>query len=326
MFTKGHAASLVELASHQWGLVTSRQARVAASVSPQQLKRMTDSGVLERLHHGLYRLARLPHDEHLDKRLAWIALDPERVVWERLDQDVPTGVLSHRTAAEVHQLGDLDADVVELTATRRIRLSLPDVIVHRSHLTRDDWQIVNELPVTTPIRTISDLAAAATDVGHLASVVRDALTRSLVTTEAVASILAPHAFDYGHRALDGQEFLDALIEQAGVPATLLALADIARKRPLAGAVSPTVEQLSAQIARSVATAAAPQLEQINAELVRTMTPAMKALVESAAVRNALAQSFASVPNSDALIAATEAQSVDPAVIEAVARAIAAVNR
>ena len=41
--------------------------------------------------------------------------------------------------------------------------------------------------------------------------------------------LAPHAFDYGHRALDGQGFLAVLIAQAGVPATTLALADLARK-------------------------------------------------------------------------------------------------
>ncbi|UOT07806.1 hypothetical protein MPY17_32265 [Rhodococcus opacus] len=37
----------------------------------------------------------------------------------------PDRGLSHRTAAGLHGLGDLDADVVELTATRWIRLSLP---------------------------------------------------------------------------------------------------------------------------------------------------------------------------------------------------------
>lgn len=184
------------------------------------------------------------------------------MVWERLDQDVPTGVLSHRTAAKMHRLGDLDADVVELTATRRIRLSLPDVTVHRGHLSRADWQIVDQLPVTTPVRTIGDLAAAATDAGHLASVVRDALTHNLATVEGVASVLAPHAFDYGHRPHGGQEFLDALIEHAGVSVTTLAVADMARKRS-ALQVDSSRYSTEDSVVRTLA-ALVPQMEQIIA--------------------------------------------------------------
>ncbi|MQY18205.1 type IV toxin-antitoxin system AbiEi family antitoxin domain-containing protein [Nocardia macrotermitis] len=230
MDSDSRAEIVIDLAAEQSGLVTSRQARAAASVTPQQLKRMVDSGQLQRLHHGIYRLAHIPHDEHLEKRLAWIALDQEHVTWERLDQDVPTGVLSHRTAAEMHHLGDLDADEVELTAPRRIRLTLPDVVVHRGNLSRDDWQTIDGLPVTTPIRTIGDLAAASTDSGHLATVVREALTHDLVTTDGVASVLAPYAFEYGHRPLGGKVFLDALIEEAGVPATTLEVAAIASRQ------------------------------------------------------------------------------------------------
>ncbi|GGL05076.1 hypothetical protein [Nocardia jinanensis] len=73
-------------------------------------------------------------------RVAWFAVDPATVAWQRLQQEMPTGVVSHRTAASLHELGDLDADVVELTATRRIRLSLPDVTIHRGSLSREDWQ------------------------------------------------------------------------------------------------------------------------------------------------------------------------------------------
>ncbi|MGQ4619250.1 type IV toxin-antitoxin system AbiEi family antitoxin domain-containing protein [Nocardia sp. R7R-8] len=258
-------AELISLAAEQRGLVTSRQAREVASVTPQQLKRLTDSGVLERLHHGLYRLSRVPHDEHLEMRVAWLALNPGLVAWQRLEQDVPTGVLSHRTAAALHRLGDLDADVVELTATRRIRLSLPDITVHRGQLTRDDWQIVDELPVTTPTRTISDLAAAALDSGHLASIVRDALTRNLTTIEEVVAVLAPHAFGYGHRALDGHGFLDALIVQAGVPVNTLAMADIARRHSEA----PAFE--------SILRAAVAQLRKIDPDTSRSLRQAAESL-------------------------------------------------
>lgn len=191
---------------------------------------MADSGVLERVHHGVYRVARFPHDEHQDLRVAWLALDPERVAWERLDDDVPTGVASHRTAAALHGLGDLDADVTELTAVRRIRLSLPDVEVRRGHLTRQDWQVVDGLPVTTPLRTIADLAAVGIDRGHLAGIVRDAVAREAVGIGAVVEVLAEHAFAYGFRAFDGKGMLDSLVEEAGVPENARVLAEITQRQ------------------------------------------------------------------------------------------------
>lgn len=258
MSDDGPDVRITGLASEQWGLVTSRQARIAADVTPQQLKRMADTGYLERLHHGIYRLARLPHDEYHHERVAWLALDPARLMWERLDDDVPTGVLSHRTAARMHQLGDLDADTVEITALRRHRLSIPDITIRRGSLNRDDWQVIEGLPVTTAVRTIADLATAGTDSGHLATVVRDALTRDLASVNGAASALAPHAFSYGHRVLDGQGFLDALIQEAGVPSSTLAMADIARR-----AASPDLymSEHMKEIARSITSKVAysPQL-------------------------------------------------------------------
>ncbi|MFD7011700.1 type IV toxin-antitoxin system AbiEi family antitoxin domain-containing protein [Rhodococcus jostii] len=279
MRSDSRAAQVVALAAEQGGVVTSRQARAVTSVSVQQLKRMVDSGVLERLHHGLYRLARMPEDVHLDERVAWLALDPDAVVWERLDQPVPTGVLSYRTAAGLHGLGDLDADVVELTAIRRIRLSLPAVVVHRGVLSREDWQLVDGLPVTTPARTIADLAAAGTDAGHLALVVRDALTRGLVTVEEVVAVLSPYAFEYGHRALDGQGFLEVLIAQAGVPATTLAVADLVRKNTTTAAGA------------TAATAVAADAAQLGVAAL------MKAVTESPQARDALMRSLAALGQS-----------------------------
>lgn len=305
-------------------MVTSRQARTAASVTPQQLKRMADAGHLERLHHGIYRLARFPHDEHLDERVAWLALDPTRVMWERLDDDVPTGVLSHRTAARLHQLGDLDADTVEITALRRHRLSIPDVALYRGPLARDDWQVIDALPVTTPVRTIADLAAAGTDSGHLASVVRDALARDLASIEDTTAALAPHAFAYGHRALDGPGFLAALIEEAGVPATTLALADITRRLP--GAVAPFRPDLIRAIAADLA---ALRFAELTAELARLSSPTMDDIAESPAASSALTQALASateikeivrvlhqLPQPNSVHDVLAAAGTDPASIEA----------
>lgn len=230
MTEESRAAQVVSLAADQWGLVTSRQAAAVVGVPAKELKRMADSGILERVHHGIYRVARFPYDERQEIRVAWLALDPAHVAWERLDEEVPTGVLSHRTAAVVHSLGDVDADVVEFTTLRRIRLSLPAVEIKRGRLGRDDWQVVDGLPVTIPLRTISDLAAAGLDAGHLGGVVRDALVRSLVGPDQIVAVLAEHAFDYGYRPFDGRGLLDVLIEQAGVPESAVFLAEIAVRR------------------------------------------------------------------------------------------------
>lgn len=289
--------ALVGLAAEQDGLVTSRQARSQVGTTPQDLKRLADSGVLERLHHGIYRLTRLPNDEHLNERLAWMALDQSTVNWERLDQAVPTGVLSHRTAARLLHLGDLDADEVELSTTRRIRLTIPGVVTHRAELERHDWQVVDRLPVTTALRTIRDLAAAALDAGHLASIVRDALIRDLSTVDEVTETLSPFAFSYGHRALDGQGFLNALIAEAGVSTTALAMADIVRRQsavPIsqwastAQGLNPMIsEQLTRQITQ-LSTASARALRD---EMSGVQLPSMPDVKFTAADNARLSEAF-----------------------------------
>ncbi|MFH5208083.1 type IV toxin-antitoxin system AbiEi family antitoxin domain-containing protein [Antrihabitans spumae] len=214
---------VAELSAEQWGIVTTGQAR-RAGVSAQQIKRLTDRGILDRLHYGIYRMTRLPHDQHLPVRVAWIALDPETPAWHRLEQDLPTGVVSHRSAAVLHGLGDIDADVVELTAVRRIRLSLPDLRIHTAALDRRDWVVVDGIPTTTAVRTIDDLAAAHIDSGHLAGVVRDAVEHGLASIGEVQQVLRPHAFSYEHALNDGKGFLRALIAEAGVSQDLVELA------------------------------------------------------------------------------------------------------
>ncbi|MFF0547205.1 type IV toxin-antitoxin system AbiEi family antitoxin domain-containing protein [Nocardia thailandica] len=238
MSNHSRAASLISLASEQWGLVTSRQAGAYVGASPQQLKKLADSGMLERVRHGMYRVARFPYDQHQDLRVAWMALDPDRLIWQRLDDQVPTGVVSHRSAALVHGLGDVDADQVELTCQRRVRLNLPDAVIHRGHITRDDWVVVDGLAVTTPLRTIADLAESGIDAGHLAGIVRDTLARGLATSHRVTEVLAEHAFSYGYTPFDGQGFLDALIETAGVPESAVSLAQIANQQAVASATDP----------------------------------------------------------------------------------------
>lgn len=236
--------AVAEFGAEQWGLITSAQAR-QLGVTAVQMKRLADRGALERIHHGIYRMARLPYDPRLEVRTAWIALDPRTPAWERLSQQVPEGVVSYRSAAQLHDLGSLDADQTEFTCPRRIRLSLPDVKVHIGTIETGDWTVVDGLPVTTPLRTIADLAAEGIDGEHLADIVRDALARDHVSAAELRDTLGPFAFDYAHVLGDGSSFLDSLIARAGISENTIDLAEAymrqhrhgdASERSMSGAV------------------------------------------------------------------------------------------
>ncbi len=199
----------------------------SVGVSRQQMTRMATARIIERLRQGLYLVDQASSDLHRELRSVWLLLDPARFAWDRLDDEVPTGVVSHRSAAHLHNLGDLDADVSELTTVRRVRLRFPNVRLRTAPLTREDWTVVNDLPVTTPLRTVADLASEGTDSGHLAGVLRDAVVGEKVTLAEAEESLGPFAASYGHQPGDGLGFATNLIEIAGVPRSSTELTQIA---------------------------------------------------------------------------------------------------
>jgi predicted transcriptional regulator of viral defense system len=220
-------AAVASIADEQWGLVTTAQAR-AAGVSPQSMARLANEGVLERVAHGVYRVvgAGSPLD---DLRAAWLALAPEQRATDRLRE--PDAVLSHRSAARYHQLGDLDADRFEFTVAARRQSKRPDVRFHRETLAPGEWQITTGLPVTTIVKTISDLAKTRTDGGHLAGVVRDAIAVASVTAEEISSALDPYAHHYGEQLGHGRALLGRLLDEAGIPKATQQAAQLTAPRP-----------------------------------------------------------------------------------------------
>lgn len=216
---------LADIATSQWGLVTTAQAR-HAGLTHQQMTRMARSGILQRLKHGVYRLAGVPHDPLTELRAAWLALDPETTASDRLARPDPLGVVSHRSAARIHQLGDLDADFNEFTIAEPKRTRDPDTRLYRRVLDRADWATVDGLPTTTVAATIRDLAASATDGGHLAGVVRDAILHGKITYLDAATTLRPYAHDYGAPLGDGRTLTKTLLAQAGLTRTITAAAKV----------------------------------------------------------------------------------------------------
>ncbi|GAA3557447.1 type IV toxin-antitoxin system AbiEi family antitoxin domain-containing protein [Kribbella ginsengisoli] len=220
-------ATIAAIADEQWGLVTTAQAR-AAGVSAQSMARLAEDGVLERVTHGVYRVvgAGSPLDA---LRATWLALAPDQLVVDRLRD--PDAVLSYRSAASYHQLGDLDADRFEFTVAVRKQSKRQDVRFHRETLKPGEWQIVSGLPVTTIVKTISDLAKAHTDGGHLAGVVRDAIAVASVSAEEISEALAPYAHLYGQQLGHGLGLLGNFLDEAGVPKATRQAAELVAPRP-----------------------------------------------------------------------------------------------
>lgn len=237
-----------DVASEQWGLVTAAQAK-ARGVSLQALARLTTHGRLERLSHGVYRVAGSPPHPLEGIRAAWLALAPSSMAGERARHDVGA-VVSHRSAARVHQVGDLDSDRMEFTTRRRRQTRRHDVMFHVLPLERGDWELVDGLPVTTLIRTVMDLAKTSLDGGHLAGVVRDSVVDQHVDVVGLADALDPYAHRYGVGLGRGDELVTRLLQEAGIP-------DATRRAVAATDLGPVVAGLQAfagmseQLARAV---------------------------------------------------------------------------
>ena len=205
------------IAADQWGMVSTAQATIAG-VDSRTLAGMAARGDLERLTHGIYRLPGTPPNPHDNLRAAWIALNPRLTAAQRITAG-PTEVVSHRSAAVIHDIGDLDADILEFTTSVRRQTRRDDVRIHRGVLNGRDWTLANGLPVTTPLRTIQDLAHDHADQGHLASVVRDALIQHGLPVDQVDTVLEPYARSYGITINRDDRLLDILLSEAGIPQT-----------------------------------------------------------------------------------------------------------
>jgi hypothetical protein len=270
---------LADLAAGQWGLLTTGQAR-SAGVTAQVIAKMARGGDLVRLAHGVYRLAGSPVDEHEELRAAWLGLDPVRSAEERL-ADPEVDVVSHRSAARMRGLGDLDADVMEFTVPRRRQTRRSDVRFHRAGVTARDWDLVGGLPVTTVLRTIDDLADQRIDRGHLADVVRDSLWRDGGIEDKLVRLLAAHARGYGSRPGDGRGLLQVMLREAGGPALQGAPAAELFRGVDPEVMRAIVPQLGADIVRSIAPYLDPQViravvPRLETDLIRSILPQLDA--------------------------------------------------
>jgi hypothetical protein len=202
---------LGSIAERRWGLVTTAQAE-GAGVSRKQLARMASAGAIERVAHGVYRMAGAPPQDHEAIYARWLALGGTTA--PRTETGVASIVAAGVTAAVVHGIGDFLPDGFDFIVPARKGTRLPGVRLRVRRLTRDEVIPVGGLPALTVERAIADLIEIGTDLSLVAGAVGDAVRAGrLVAPERLVSYLDPIA---ARGKSDGRSLARDLFELAGV--------------------------------------------------------------------------------------------------------------
>jgi predicted transcriptional regulator of viral defense system len=174
---------LGDIPGAQFGYFTRAQA-AAMGVEDFSLTRSVERGYIQRLGHGVYRVAGAGDDPLQDLRVAWLKLEPARSPRQRLLQ--PDIWVSHESAAIVHGFGDFIADQHSFISTRRIQPRSGVRMYRRQKLDRDEWTTRDGLAITNVGRTAADLLAAGADGGHVGRFLADAFSHGAATVEQVS--------------------------------------------------------------------------------------------------------------------------------------------
>jgi len=164
---------LTELAATQSGYFTAAQAR-ALGYSYSQQSFHTGRGNWIRVERNLYRLPHWPIGLHDDLVRA--------ALWSR-----DRAVVSHESAARVHGLGEVDPLRTHVTVPPGFRGRRPDVILHHAPLDASEIERHTGFRLTTPLRTLVDLAGSSTDLDQLGRAVHGAVERHVVTLRQIRS-------------------------------------------------------------------------------------------------------------------------------------------
>jgi very-short-patch-repair endonuclease len=196
---------VAQVAADQWG-VMSLADLLACGMTENAVEVRARGGVLHRIHRGVYAVG---HP----------GLPVEGRFLAAVKACGPSAVLSHLAAGYLWGFVEEEPEVVDITVTREgSRPGRATVRVHRSALEPGDVGRRAAIPVTTPVRTLADLAATVSE-HELRRLVRRAHAMSRVR---VRQLVAVHRRRRGYRG-NGQ--LGRVLTR-GVAATRSELEDV----------------------------------------------------------------------------------------------------
>ncbi|MGH9118192.1 MAG: DUF559 domain-containing protein [Acidimicrobiales bacterium] len=187
----------IELSSRQHGAFAGWQLDNAGVPQAARQRRLR-SGVWRRLLRDVYGLPGVTPSHEQNLWAAWLAVGPHSVV-------------SHESAAELHGIPNVMRGRLVLTVPHSGWHRIPGSFVHQLNDVWPDHRAeVGGLPVTTPARTIVDLAAVV-HTTRLRHIVEDAKHAGLTSCEAVGQCLASVA----RRGKPGVRSLTLVLDRLG---------------------------------------------------------------------------------------------------------------
>jgi very-short-patch-repair endonuclease len=182
---------IARLAERQGGVVEHGQL-VALGLSPQGIHTRVRAGQLHRWYRGVYAVG------HRNVRA-------EGRRWAAILAYSPDGVLSHSTAGVAWGLLRSNAATIDVTVGLGGRSARPSIRLHRTRsLPADEVTTLDGLPITTPARTLLDLAAAGLSDRALEAALDAADVTRVLDFKELRELVARHRGRRGTPSLDAQ--------------------------------------------------------------------------------------------------------------------------
>jgi hypothetical protein len=166
---------IAELAARQHGVVARTQL-VRLGLGRRAIEHRMSDGRLHRLHHGVYAVGHTVVSRHGVWMAAVLAAGPR-------------AVLSHHSAAALWGIRETSRSTPDVIAPRR--LDRPRINARRVALPDDEITIERGIPVTTPARTLFDLAETLTPQ-QLEAAITESEIKRLTSPTSLADLVARH--------------------------------------------------------------------------------------------------------------------------------------
>lgn len=164
---------LFDLVSGQAGYFSAAQA-LDLGYSYQAQAHHVAAGNWLRVDRGIFRLAEWVPGEH-DELARW-------TLWSK-----GRAVVSHESALEVHDIGEFESRRVHLTVPGGFTMRDEALDLHFAKLPVSDVLERPGFRVTTPLRSLIDVAAGGPDEEQLARAILEALQKGLLTLRRLRS-------------------------------------------------------------------------------------------------------------------------------------------
>lgn len=160
---------LYQIAEDQAGYFTAEQAR-QVGFTYERLSANASKNRFIRMDHGIYRLNHFPSSLYEDLFAAWLRTGPDSVI-------------SHQSALSVYDLSDHLPSEIHVIVPRTASRRREDLQLHTHQITEDEITRREGLPVTTPARTIGDVAKSGLSREFVIQAIEEALQRGLTTKD-----------------------------------------------------------------------------------------------------------------------------------------------